>query len=123
VAPVDDFDWDLRAFGGDLSFRLPTETLEDTGEHVIWRDANGTLWKRTKRTSVMNLMDFTITTPELIKPAHKLVCDVFKGRGKAMLLHSDGNVGALIPQFLEIGIDARTMAGTCTRSATGRLSS
>ena len=42
---------------------------------------------------------------EMLMPAHKMVCDCFKSRGKAMLMHSDGNVKELIPLFMEMGID------------------
>jgi len=42
---------------------------------------------------------------ELVMPAHKLICDCFKSRGKPMLLHSDGNVSGLIPLFIEAGFD------------------
>jgi uroporphyrinogen decarboxylase len=42
---------------------------------------------------------------ELLMPAHKLICDFFKRRGKRMLMHSDGNVKALIPILIEMGVD------------------
>jgi len=42
---------------------------------------------------------------ELLMPAHKLVCDVFKSRGKPMILHSCGYVTEFVPLFIEAGFD------------------
>ena len=40
---------------------------------------------------------------ELVFPYHKQLCDHFAGRGLKTILHSDGNVGPLIPHFLDAG--------------------
>ena len=40
---------------------------------------------------------------ELILPYHKRLCDHFADHGLKTILHSDGNVGPLIPHFLEAG--------------------
>ncbi len=40
---------------------------------------------------------------ELVFPHHKRLCDYFAERGLKTLLHSDGNVGPLIPDFLDAG--------------------
>ncbi len=40
-----------------------------------------------------------------IRPAHEILCDWAKERGKICWLHSCGNVMALIPRFMEIGWD------------------
>lgn len=42
---------------------------------------------------------------EIFWPAHKLICDVFKSRGKPMLLHSCGYVEEYIPLFIDAGFD------------------
>lgn len=42
---------------------------------------------------------------ELLMPAHKLICDSFKARGKPMLLHSCGYVTEFVPLFIEAGFD------------------
>ena len=43
------------------------------------------------------------TYRELVFPHHKRLCDYFTERGLQTFLHSDGNVGPLIPHFLEAG--------------------
>lgn len=45
------------------------------------------------------------TYRELLMPAHKLICDVFKSRGKPMILHSCGYVTEFVPLFIEAGFD------------------
>ena len=42
---------------------------------------------------------------ELVLPAHKLICDFFKSRGKRMILHSCGYVMELVPLLIETGFD------------------
>jgi uroporphyrinogen decarboxylase len=43
---------------------------------------------------------------ELVMPHHKRLCDHFAKDGLKTILHSDGNVGPLIPYFLEAGFAA-----------------
>ena len=43
---------------------------------------------------------------ELVYPHHKRLCDHFAGHGLKTMLHSDGNVKALIPHFLDAGFSA-----------------
>ena len=43
---------------------------------------------------------------ELVYPHHKYVCDQLAARGLKTTLHSDGNVGPLIPHFLDAGFAA-----------------
>ena len=43
---------------------------------------------------------------ELVFPHHKRLCDYFAKDGLKTILHSDGNVGPLIPHFLEAGFVA-----------------
>jgi uroporphyrinogen decarboxylase len=45
------------------------------------------------------------TYRELLMPAHKLICDVFKAHGKPMILHSCGYVTEFVPLFIEAGFD------------------
>ncbi len=42
---------------------------------------------------------------ELVMPAHKLICDAFKARGKFMILHSCGYIMELAPLIIETGFD------------------
>ena len=43
---------------------------------------------------------------ELLKPVQKRACDWAHAKGVKVYLHSCGNVNPLIPEFIEIGIDA-----------------
>lgn len=43
---------------------------------------------------------------ELVKPAHKRACDWAKAHGIKTRLHSCGNIAPLIPELIEIGLDA-----------------
>lgn len=43
---------------------------------------------------------------ELVFPHHKRLCAYFAGQGLKTMLHSDGNVGPLIPHFLDAGFVA-----------------
>ena len=64
--PVKDFfGFEEQRFGTDVSLRLPVETLEETEEYTVVRDANGAT-KRTWRhaTSVPEYVDFVVKTPE-----------------------------------------------------------
>lgn len=45
------------------------------------------------------------TYRELVMPAHALICDYFKSRGKWMLLHSCGYIVELLPLIIETGFD------------------
>ena len=61
----DYFGMDLAKIGGfDVSFRFPTEVIEDTEEYSITKDANGVTAKRIKRESghTPHWMDHTIET-------------------------------------------------------------
>jgi len=42
---------------------------------------------------------------ELLMPAHKLICDCFKSRGKPMILHSCGYITEFVPHLIEAGFD------------------
>jgi len=42
---------------------------------------------------------------ELVMPAHKLICDAFKARGKFTILHSCGYIAELAPLIIETGFD------------------
>jgi len=42
---------------------------------------------------------------ELLMPAHKRACDFFHSKGMKTILHSCGNVSALVPHFIEAGWD------------------
>jgi uroporphyrinogen decarboxylase len=61
VGPNEFFDTDVRMVGSDNSFRLPTETVEETDEYILDRDSWGIL-KRNWRDhrSTPELLDFAI---------------------------------------------------------------
>ena len=42
---------------------------------------------------------------EIVMPAHNLVCDAFKARGKFMILHICGYMMDLAPLIIEAGFD------------------
>jgi uroporphyrinogen decarboxylase len=42
---------------------------------------------------------------ELVMPAHTLICDAFKARGKFTILHSCGYIAELAPLIIETGFD------------------
>ncbi len=42
---------------------------------------------------------------DLVMPAHKLICDAFKARGKFTILHSCGYITELAPLIIETGFD------------------
>lgn len=65
VSPHQYFGYEIVGFGADLSFQLPTQTVEETDEYTIVRNANGALVKNWKHaTSTPEMIDFTITTRE-----------------------------------------------------------
>ena len=43
---------------------------------------------------------------ELFKPLYKDYCDLAKAHGKRVFMHSDGNITAIYPDLIEIGVDA-----------------
>ena len=43
---------------------------------------------------------------EFYKPLYKDYCDILKARGKYVFFHSDGHTRAVIPDLVEIGVDA-----------------
>ncbi|MCS6861790.1 MAG: hypothetical protein NZT92_15910, partial [Abditibacteriales bacterium] len=65
VSPHQYFGYEIVGFGADLSFQLPTQTVEETDDYTIVRNANGALVKNWKHaTSTPEMIDFTITTRE-----------------------------------------------------------
>lgn len=51
-----------------------------------------------------------LIAPELwrsvFKPMYRDYCDILKGAGKYVFFHSDGHTAAIIPDLIEIGVDA-----------------
>ncbi|HYA21879.1 MAG TPA: uroporphyrinogen decarboxylase family protein [Thermoproteota archaeon] len=43
------------------------------------------------------------TYRDLLMPAHKIICEVFRDRNLPAILHTDGDVRMLIPSFVEAG--------------------
>lgn len=73
------------------------------------------LWAQTNVDGVAFMDDWgaqraPLINPELwrnfFKPAYKEYCDVLKAAGKFVFFHSDGYIEPLIPDLIEIGVDA-----------------
>ena len=65
TGPGEYFKYEMTGAGSDTTLRLPTDTVEDTDEYTIVRNANGALVKNWKRaTSTPEMIDFTIRTRE-----------------------------------------------------------
>ncbi len=63
VEPPEYFDYEMVRAGADLSMRLPTETVEETDEYIITRNANGGIERNWKHaTSTPEKIDFLIKT-------------------------------------------------------------
>lgn len=43
---------------------------------------------------------------DLFKPLYRDYCDILREKGKYIFFHSDGNITAIYPELIEIGIDA-----------------
>ena len=64
-SPSNFFNYEMANVGADLSFRLPVETVEETDDYAIIRNANGVLRKSWKNaTSTPELLGFTINNRE-----------------------------------------------------------
>lgn len=62
VGPDQYFGYEVGGSGADCSFRFTHETIEETDEYTIFRDANGATRKNWKHaTSTPECIDFTIT--------------------------------------------------------------
>ncbi|MFQ5830806.1 MAG: uroporphyrinogen decarboxylase family protein [Candidatus Methylomirabilia bacterium] len=84
----------------ELWIQITDRALGEAGEHVdlvIYGDDVGT-------------QKACLIQPELyrrvIKPRHKRMADTVKRHGKPILFHTCGSVYALIPDLIEVGIDA-----------------
>jgi len=72
-------------------------------------------WSRTNVDAVSLMDDWGSNTSllinpatwrELFKPIYSEYCDIIKGAGKFVFFHSDGNIEAIYPDLIEIGVDA-----------------
>jgi len=62
-SPSSYFKYEIAGISADLSLRLPSETLEDTDDYTIVRNANGVLHKNWKHTtSTPELLGFTVNS-------------------------------------------------------------
>jgi uroporphyrinogen decarboxylase len=84
----------------DILIQIANHALEEAGAYldlVIYGDDIAT-------------QNATLFRPDLyrrmIKPRHKALADAIKRHGKPILYHSCGSVYALIPDLIEVGIDA-----------------
>ena len=73
------------------------------------------LWCRTKVDAISLMDDWgaqgnLLISPDLwrafFKPLYKDYCDLIKGAGKRVFFHSDGHIRAIIPDLIEVGVDA-----------------
>jgi uroporphyrinogen decarboxylase len=65
VTPAEHFQFEFEGFGADTSLMLPIETIEETDEYIIQKNANGVTMKNWKhRTSTPALLGFELTSPE-----------------------------------------------------------
>lgn len=59
--PEEYFDYEIVSFGADTGFQLPAETVEETEEYTVVKNANGALVRNWKHaTSTPEMIDFTI---------------------------------------------------------------
>ncbi len=59
------FGYDFAGFGANTTLMLPEETLEETDDYIIQRNANGVTLKNWKtKTSTPAMLDFTLDSPE-----------------------------------------------------------
>jgi uroporphyrinogen decarboxylase len=72
-------------------------------------------WSRTNVDGVFLMDDWGSNSSLLIKPAqwrevfkpiYKDFCDIIKKAGKFVFFHSDGNIEAIYPDLIEVGVDA-----------------
>lgn len=94
-------EWVSDMFNHYLDVAIPLwDMVWERGYHfdeVFWYDDMGY-----KGTAFFSLDMYR----NLLKPVHKRACDWAKAHGLTTRLHSCGNVSALIPDLLEIGLDA-----------------
>lgn len=73
------------------------------------------MWSRTDVDAVSFMDDWgsqnsLLISPKLwrefYKPLYKDYCDILHSRGKYVFFHSDGNIEAIYPDLIEIGVDA-----------------
>ncbi len=65
-SPAQYFGYEFGGQGADCSLQLPGETLEETDTYRIYKDANGATRRSFKdHESTPELIDFTITSPEI----------------------------------------------------------
>lgn len=100
MAMADDPGWvqDMLVTRAELCVRIAEEMLKrgfDFDAGWIWDDLGF------KQRSFFSADMYR----ELVMPAHKLVCDFFKARGKFMILHSCGYIMELAPLIIETGFD------------------
>ncbi|MDD2961939.1 MAG: uroporphyrinogen decarboxylase family protein [Muribaculaceae bacterium] len=92
---------DLFAKIGDLYVTLWTKMVKEYSDIFVFFRMGDDLGHRTS----------TMLAPEIIKthilPQHKKVVDIVHEGGKKFLLHSCGNIFSVMPDIIEMGIDAK----------------
>jgi len=101
MALVDDPDWCADMFNTylDLDIAL-ADMVWEAGYHfdaIYWPDDLGY-----KHNQFMSMDMYR----RLLKPAQKRACDWAKSHGVKVHLHSCGDVNPLVPEWIEIGVDA-----------------
>ncbi len=90
---------------------LETETDLILG---IWEEATrlGLRFDGAYILDVMGMKEATYISPalyrSLVKPFHERICTFFRDKGYPVMLHSDGNVEALLPSLVDAGFTALT---------------
>jgi len=101
MALVDSPDWCVDMFNTFLDLDIALfEMIWEAGyrfDCIQWPDDLGY-----KHNQFMSLDMYR----ELLKPVHKRACDWARSKGVYTHLHSCGDVNPLVPEFIEIGIDA-----------------
>lgn len=101
VALIEDPEWCMDMFSRELELHLTLfEMIWDAGYHfdcISWPDDMG--YKGTQFFSVDMYR-------ELVKPFHKRAIEWAHAKGIKAHLHSCGNINPLIPELLDIGLDA-----------------
>ena len=101
MAMIEDPDWLVDMFTHELDVDLALfEMVWDAGYHfdeITWPDDMG--YKGTQFFSKQMYRD-------ILKPVHKRAADWAHARGAKVRLHSCGDIRPLVPELIDIGIDA-----------------
>lgn len=98
----------------DLAYNTPEVRTLISIVHEYYRE-EVTRWSRSAVDGIMLMDDWGSNTSllihpdmwrEVFKPIYKEYCEIIHGAGKAVFFHSDGNIQAIYPDLIEVGVDA-----------------